>query len=142
MRVEAAPVRVAVVAPAWFPVPPTGYGGIEWVVWLLADGLVDAGHDVTLFAAGQSRTKAKLEYVFAEAPSDEIGRTFPELHHLLHCYARQDEFDLIHDHTGLMGAAVGGALRTPVAHTVHGPVDGVPGLALRAALGGRAARSG
>jgi glycosyltransferase involved in cell wall biosynthesis len=120
-------VKVAVVAPAWFPVPPTGYGGIEWVVWLLAEGLVEAGHDVTLFASGESRTKAKLEYVFAEAPSDDIGRTFPELQHLMHCYARQDEFDLVNDHTGLMGMAVGGALRTPVAHTVHGPLDGVPG---------------
>ena len=40
--------------------PPTGYGGIEWVVSLLADGLVDAGHDVTLFASGDSRTKAEL----------------------------------------------------------------------------------
>ena len=70
-------VRIAILAPAWFPVPPTGYGGIEWVVWLLADGLVDAGHDVTLFAAGQSRTKAKLDYVYEEAPSDEIGRTLP-----------------------------------------------------------------
>jgi glycosyltransferase involved in cell wall biosynthesis len=121
-------MKVAVLAPAWFPVPPTGYGGIEWIVWLLADGLVDAGHDVTLFAAGHSRTKAKLESVFEEAPSDDIGRTFPELRHLLHCYAGQDRFDLINDHTGLLGALVGGGLRTPVVHTVHGPLDGLPGL--------------
>ena len=45
-----AAMRIAVIAPGWFPVPPTGYGGIELVVALLADGLVDAGHDVTLFA--------------------------------------------------------------------------------------------
>jgi glycosyltransferase involved in cell wall biosynthesis len=121
-------VRIAVVAPVWFAVPPTGYGGIEWVVWLLAEGLVAEGHDVTLFAAGQSRTKARLEYVFDEAPSDDIGRSLPELQHLLHSYARQDEFDLINDHTGLLGLTVGGALRTPVAHTVHGPLDGTPGL--------------
>jgi glycosyltransferase involved in cell wall biosynthesis len=120
-------VRIAVLAPAWFPVPPTGYGGIEWVVWLLCEGLVDAGHDVTLFAAGQSRTKAKLVNVFDEAPSDEIGQTFPELRHALSCFSRQDEFDLINDHTGLLGAAIGGALETPVVHTVHGPLDGVPG---------------
>jgi glycosyltransferase involved in cell wall biosynthesis len=120
-------MRIAVLAPVWFPVPPTGYGGIEWVVWLLADGLADAGHDVTLFAAGQSHTKAKLEYVYLEAPSDEIGHSMPEMRHLLNCYARQDEFDLINDHTGIVGAAVGGALRTPVAHTVHGPLDGIPG---------------
>ena len=49
-------MRVAILAPVWFPVPPTGYGGIEWVVWLLAEGLADAGHEVTLFAAGESQT--------------------------------------------------------------------------------------
>ena len=48
-------LRIAVLAPPWFAVPPTGYGGIEWVVSLLADGLADAGHDVTLFASGDSR---------------------------------------------------------------------------------------
>src|SRR4029079_13777188 len=47
-------LKVAILAPAWFAVPPTGYGGIEWIVSLLADGLVDAGHDVTLFASGDS----------------------------------------------------------------------------------------
>src|SRR5262249_29179268 len=49
-------MNIAILAPPWFAVPPTGYGGIEWVVSLLADGLVDAGHDVTLFASGDSRT--------------------------------------------------------------------------------------
>jgi glycosyltransferase involved in cell wall biosynthesis len=120
-------MRIAVLAPVWFPVPPTGYGGIEWVVWLLADGLVEAGHDVALFASGQSRTRARLEYVYEEAPSDEIGQSLPEIRHVLNCYARQDEFDLINDHTGIVGAAVGGALRTPLVHTVHGPLDGLPG---------------
>jgi glycosyltransferase involved in cell wall biosynthesis len=120
-------VRIAILAPAWFAVPPTGYGGIEWVVWLLAEGLVDAGHDVTLFAAGRSRTRARLEYVFAEPPSADIGRVEPDLRHVLHCYARQSEFDLVNDHSGMLAAAVGGALETPVVHTVHGPLDGVPG---------------
>src|SRR5438034_3797463 len=120
-------MRIAVLAPVWFPVPPTGYGGIEWVVWLLADGLVEAGHDVTLFAAGQSHTKARLAYVYEQAPSEQIGQTFYELRHALHCYARQDEFDLINDHTGMLGAVVGGAGHTPVAHTVHGPLGGISG---------------
>ena len=52
-------MRVAVLSPVWFPVPPSGYGGIEWIVSLLADGLADAGHDVTLFASGDSRTRAR-----------------------------------------------------------------------------------
>lgn len=121
-------MRIGLIAPPWFPVPPPGYGGIEWVVWLLADGLADAGLDVTLFSVGQSRTRANLEYVFEEAPSDDIGRTFPELRHALNCYSRHRDFDLINDHTGLLGAALGGAVETPVVHTVHGPVNGIPGL--------------
>jgi glycosyltransferase involved in cell wall biosynthesis len=120
-------VKVAVVAPAWFAVPPTGYGGIEWVVSLLADGLVDAGHDVTLFASGDSRTKAKLAAVYPEAPSRRIGRTFEELKHALFCFARADEFDVINDHTGMLGAALGATTATPVVHTVHGPLEGEPG---------------
>ena len=60
-------MNVAVLAPPWFAVPPTGYGGIEWIVWLLADGLVDAGHHVTLFASGDSRTKARLVAVYPDA---------------------------------------------------------------------------
>jgi glycosyltransferase involved in cell wall biosynthesis len=116
-------LKIAVISPVWFPVPPTGYGGIEWIVWLLADGLVEAGHDVTLFASGDSHTKAKLEYVFEAAPSERIGQTLPEIYHCLHCYERAAEFDVINDHSGLPAAAIGGALATPVVHTIHGPVD-------------------
>ena len=120
-------LRIAILAPVWFAVPPIGYGGIEWIVSLLADGLVDAGHDVTLFASGDSRTKAKLESVFEHAPSDQIGRSLPELRHVLACYERADEFDVINDHTGPLGAVLGGLVETPGVHTVHGPLDGEPG---------------
>ena len=75
-------MRIGLLSPVWFPVPPTGYGGIEWVVALLADGLVDAGHDVTLFASGDSQTKAELRAVFDVAPSERIGLTLPELYHV------------------------------------------------------------
>jgi glycosyltransferase involved in cell wall biosynthesis len=121
-------LRVAVLSPVWFPVPPTGYGGIEWVVSLLADGLVEAGHDVTLFASGDSHTKAKLASVYETAPSELIGRSLPEIHHALACYERQDEFDIVNDHSGLPAAAIGGALRTRVVHTIHGPLDGEGGV--------------
>jgi len=116
-------LRIAVLAPPWFPVPPTGYGGIELVVSLLADGLVEAGHDVTLFASGDSLTKATLAYVFESAPSEQIGRGLPDLRHALSCYSRADEFDVINDHSGMTAAAVGGLVDTPVLHTVHGPLD-------------------
>jgi glycosyltransferase involved in cell wall biosynthesis len=120
-------MRIAILSPVWFAVPPTGYGGIELVVSLLADGLVDAGHDVTLFASGDSLTKAELAYVFDQAPSELIGRSVPELRHALACYTRADEFDVINDHSGMPAAALAGALRTPVLHTVHGPLDGEAG---------------
>jgi glycosyltransferase involved in cell wall biosynthesis len=120
-------VRIAVLSPVWFPVPPTGYGGIEWVVSLLADGLSESGHDVTLFASGDSRTKAKLAAVFQEAPSDRIGQTLPEFRHALACYTRSSEFDIINDHSGPPAAALGGTVRTRVVHTVHGPLDGEAG---------------
>jgi glycosyltransferase involved in cell wall biosynthesis len=117
-------MRIAVLAPPWFAVPPTGYGGIEWIVSLLADGLTTNGHDVTLFASGDSRTKAKLAAVFLHAPSELIGRTLPELEHVLSCYERADDFDVINDHTGPLGAGLGGLVATPVVHTIHGPLDG------------------
>ena len=120
-------MKIAIISPVWFPVPPTGYGGTEWIVSLLADGLADAGQDVTLFASGDSMTKAKLEYVYAQAPSHLIGRSLPEFHHALACYERADEFDVIHEHSGPPGAALGGAVSTPVVHTLHGPLDGEAG---------------
>jgi glycosyltransferase involved in cell wall biosynthesis len=120
-------MRIAVLSPVWFPVPPSGYGGIEWIVSLLADGLVDAGHDVTLFASGDSRTRARLEYVYPVAPSEWIGHTFWELRHAVSCLGRSDEYDVISDHTGLLGLALGSLGPTPFAHTVHGPLSGEPG---------------
>jgi glycosyltransferase involved in cell wall biosynthesis len=116
-------MRIAVLSPVWFPVPPTGYGGIEWVVSLLADGLAAAGHDVTLFASGDSRTDATLASVFDEAPSSHIGETSYELAHALAAFGRADEFDVLNDHTGPLGATLGGLVSTPVVHTVHGPLD-------------------
>ena len=121
-------MRVAVLSPVWFPVPPAGYGGIEWIVALLADGLVEAGHDVTLFASGDSHTKARLEAVYAVAPSEWIGHTFWELRHTINCLRRSDDFDVISDHTGMLGLALGSLGPTPLAHTVHGPLSGEPGM--------------
>jgi glycosyltransferase involved in cell wall biosynthesis len=120
-------LRIGIVSPVWFPVPPSGYGGIEWIVSLLADGLVNAGHEVTLFASGDSRTKARLSAVFDRAPSERIGQTFWELQHLVAALEQADAFDVINDHTGLLGAALAGAVETPAVHTVHGPLDGAPG---------------
>jgi glycosyltransferase involved in cell wall biosynthesis len=121
-------MRIAVLSPVWFPVPPTRYGGIEWIVSLLAEGLVRAGHEVTLFASGDSSTSARLVSIYDEAPSEKIGVTQYELRHALACFERADEFDVINDHSGPLGALAGAAVDVPVLHTVHGPLGGEPGL--------------
>ena len=120
-------MRIAILSPVWFRVPPDGYGGIERIVSLLADGLVSAGHETTLFASGDSTTTAHLDSVFDEAPHEWIGHTFWELHHAINCFERHGEFDVIHDHTGLLGLTLGSLLPTPFVHTVHGPLTGDPG---------------
>jgi glycosyltransferase involved in cell wall biosynthesis len=120
-------MRVGLICPVWFPVPPEAYGGIERVVALLADGLVAAGHEVTLFASGDSQTRARLESVFATAPSEWIGHTFWEMRHAVHAFRHASDFDVINDHTGLLGLALGGLVSVPFCHTVHGPLEGLPG---------------
>jgi glycosyltransferase involved in cell wall biosynthesis len=117
-------MRIAVVAPVWFPVPPTGYGGIELVVSLLADGLADAGHDVTLFASGGSTSKAKVVSPMPEPPDPrELGNPWYDAFHALSAYTQVDGFDVIHDHAGIVGPVCGAMLRgvPPVVHTLHGP---------------------
>ena len=94
---------------------------------MLADGLADAGHDVTLFASGDSRSKARLSYIFELAPSEQIGKSLPELRHALACFDRAGDFDVINDHSGPLSIALGDLVETPVLHTVHGPLDGDPG---------------
>jgi glycosyltransferase involved in cell wall biosynthesis len=116
-------MRVAMLCPPWFPVPPPGYGGVEWIVHLLTEGLVEAGVEVTLFASGDSRTDAELAAVYNEAPSEWIGHTFWELRHTLACLERGAEFDVVHDHSGLLGLALSGLAGVPFVHTVHGPLD-------------------
>jgi glycosyltransferase involved in cell wall biosynthesis len=120
-------VRIGMLAPVWFPVPPEAYGGTERIVALLADGLVDAGHDVTLFASGDSRTNARLESVFQTAPSEWIGHTYWEMQHTVHAIRRAGDFDVVHDHTGMLGLVLGGLVDVPFCHTVHGPLTGQPG---------------
>lgn len=114
-------MKIGLVAPVWYPIPPKGYGGIELVVGLLADGLVQRGHDVTLFASGDSKTKAKLVSSFDVAPSLKIGQVYPDLVHVVSAYVRAEEFDLMHDHSGLIGPSLGAFCQSPCLHTLHGP---------------------
>ncbi len=118
-------MRIAEIAPPWFAVPPSGYGGIELVVALLADGLTEQGHDVTLFASGGSQTKATLVSPLIDPPDPALlGNPWFDAYHALSAYlAIGDEFDVVHDHSGITGSAMGALLRgnPPVVHTLHGP---------------------
>ncbi|MDQ6727748.1 MAG: glycosyltransferase family 4 protein [Actinomycetota bacterium] len=117
-------MRIAEIAPVWVSVPPPSYGGIELVVALVADGLVDRGHDVTLFATGGSKTKGTLVTPIPETPDlAKMGVSFTDdLVHTLTAYLHAGDFDVIHDHSGF-GPAFGALLNgtPPVVRTLHGP---------------------
>ena len=115
-------MRIAQVCPPWLAVPPKGYGGIEWVVALLADGLAEYGHDVTLFATGDSQTKASLEYVYAEAPgTTEINDPILDTtHSLLALRDARARFDVLHVHSPFSALAAAVESGIPTVHTLHG----------------------
>lgn len=117
-------MRIAMIAPPWAPIPPNAYGGIEVIVDLLARGLQEAGHDVSLFATGDSTCPVPRQWALPLAEGDRIGHAVPELLHVQEAYDVLRDCDIVHDHTIL-----GPHLRdrhpdAPVVTTVHGPLDG------------------
>jgi glycosyltransferase involved in cell wall biosynthesis len=115
-------VRIALICPPWLAVPPKGYGGIEWVVSLEADGLAEAGHDVTLFATGDSVTKARLEYVFDVAPGSKAINdvTLDTTHTLFSLRDVRDRFEVLHVHSPFSALAAAIETGVPTVHTLHG----------------------
>jgi glycosyltransferase involved in cell wall biosynthesis len=116
-------MRIAQIAPLWERVPPPAYGGIELVVGLLTDELVARGHDVTLFASGDSITSAKLESIHPQAlrldPQIKEHGIY-EMLQLAQVYERAGEFDLIHSHMGCAALPYSKLTQTPTVHTLHG----------------------
>jgi len=117
-------MRIAQVAPLWERVPPPAYGGTELVVNLLTEELVRRGHEVTLFASGDSITSAKLE-----AGCDQALRPLGLLPHeyavydqmqLSKVFQQAGEFDIIHSHVDFPALPYAALCKTPVVHTVHG----------------------
>ncbi|HEX2362130.1 MAG TPA: glycosyltransferase family 4 protein [Jiangellaceae bacterium] len=120
------PLKIAVVAPPWFPVPPTGYGGIESVCAGLVDGLVEMGHDVTLIGAGEDATDATRFFAATREPQgDLVGDALTEVRHAaaVSQVLGDLDIDVIHDHT-VAGPLVAAGLEIPIVVTAHGPVDG------------------
>lgn len=116
-------MKIALLAPPYLPVPPSGYGGTERIVYYLAEGLVKRGHNVTLFASGDSKTKAQLFSTFQKAigNSGEIKNkpNYPLLQYI-DCFSRASNFDIIHNHAQYYAMFLAELVKTPVVHTIHG----------------------
>jgi glycosyltransferase involved in cell wall biosynthesis len=123
-------MRIAQIAPMYEAVPPTHYGGTERVVWSLTESLVSRGHDVTLFASGDSQTSARLVTTTPQSlrqvmSRNEIVDVSPWLHlamlsDVLRC---ADDFDIIHSHVDHLTFPMTRLVRTPIVTTMHGRLD-------------------
>lgn len=119
-------MRIAQVAPLIERVPPKKYGGTERVVHDLTEELVKRGHEVTLFAAGDSLTSAKLHAVYPislrEAKIKNLyGMNNLTLLNIGVAYQMREQFDIIHDHCGIFSLPAANLSTTPVVMTTHGP---------------------
>lgn len=115
-------LRIALIAPLSFPIPPTGYGGTERVVDGLARGLESLGHSVTLYASGDSRA-SRLRSLFPRslgtAGLDRQNLEVCERRHVEFALAEAHHFDILHDHTKLAGIECLSSSPVPVLTTVH-----------------------
>src|SRR5215813_4221236 len=118
-------MRIAQVAPLYFSVPPTHYGGTERIVSYLTEELVGLGHEVTLFASGDSKTAATLVSPCPRALSQDRNSRDP-----LSCHLRLMElvfedisrFDIIHFHTEHVHTSWLRRQPCPNVTTLHGPM--------------------
>jgi len=115
-------LKIAQIAPLWFLIPPKKYGGIERIISFITEELVKRGHKVTLFAAKGSKTRAKLVPV-SKKGLIEMGIGWKDYWWNLFCHSRAferaKEFDIIHCHWLIMGAAFQKFVKTPIVYTLH-----------------------
>jgi len=120
------PLRIAQVAPLYESVPPTHYGGTERIVSYLTEELVDLGHEVTLFASGDSVTSARLVPIGTRALRHSESCHDPLAAHLLlleRVLQEADRFDLIHFHCDYLHFPLSRRLDVPSLTTLHGRLD-------------------
>jgi glycosyltransferase involved in cell wall biosynthesis len=119
-------MRIAQVAPLYESVPPKQYGGTERVVSYLTEELVRQGHDVTLFASGDSVTRARLVPGSPASLRTDPTCVDPIACHFLmleEVYARADNFDVIHFHVDYLHFPISSRKRFPHVSTLHGRLD-------------------
>lgn len=126
-------MKIAQIAPIIESVPPKTYGGTERVIAALTEELIRMGHEVTLFASGDSKTSARLvstipsslrEYAnHVRDECDLYGMNEFTLEHIANAYSHQKEFDIIHDHNMHLSATVAQYAYRPVVMTLHGVIS-------------------
>lgn len=119
-------MKIAQIAPLFESVPPKYYGGTERVVSYLTEELVDLGHDVTLFASGDSETKARLIAYSKNALRLDDSVRDPVARHILlveKVFQTAGEFDIIHSHIEYLAYPLIRRSSTPVVSTLHGRMD-------------------
>jgi glycosyltransferase involved in cell wall biosynthesis len=125
-------MKIAQVAPLYESVPPKLYGGTERVVSFLTEELVRQGHDVTLFASGDSKTAAKLESICAQSLRLDGHCIDSMAHHVLlieRVAQRAKDFDVLHFHIDYLHYPVSRRVGATQVTTLHGRLD-IPDLAL------------
>ena len=115
-------LRIAVLAPVSWRVPPRHYGPWEQFASLLTEGLVARGVDVTLFATADSITSGRLDSVVARSYSEDAGvdPKVVECLHIAHAFERADEFDVIHNSFDFLPLSYCELVDTPLLTTIHG----------------------
>ncbi|HZL02017.1 MAG TPA: glycosyltransferase, partial [Cellulomonas sp.] len=119
-------LRIAMVAPPWFELPPRAYGGIESVVSDLVNQLTLLGHEVTLIGSGRNRTAAhRFVRVFQTPPTESLGDPLPEVVNAAAAAAALADLDVdvVHDHT-IAGPLLARGRSAPTVVTAHGAVTG------------------
>jgi glycosyltransferase involved in cell wall biosynthesis len=119
-------MRIAQIAPLTESVPPKLYGGTERVVSYITEALVELGHDVTLFATGDSQTSAKLEAVWPRALRLDPAirdRIAPHMLLLEMVRRRAEDFDVLHFHMDYYSFSLFKRQDTPFVTTLHGRLD-------------------
>lgn len=115
-------LRIAMLAPISWRTPPRHYGPWELFASLLTEGLVERGHDVTLFATGDSITTARLRSVVTAGWSEDttIDPKVAECLHIAEVFERADEFDVIHNSFDFLPLTYAALVTTPMVTTIHG----------------------
>jgi len=119
-------MNIAQVSPLWESVPPRCYGGTERIVSYITEELVRLGHDVTLFASGDSRTAARLEPICPQALRLNTGICNVSAPLTLlqeRAFRLQNDFDIIHSHLDFVGFPLARRCSVPVVTTLHGRLD-------------------